>query len=151
MRSNSPFLLQEADSLSAGFCFNWDKCLLAFWTLIIHRAHIFKREHKRLHDSWLACEDGLLVEVKQRAFALVQSQTCCLQTYLAWLGCDGLIYMLMYLSWLGKPSCKKSAVFFNIVHTGGWGDQTHVQKLYCKFCTIQRALWQHKLRHRKDV
>ena len=54
-------------------------------------------------------------------------------------------------SHLGKPSFKKSAVFFNIVQKGGAGGQTHVQKLCCEFCIIQRALWQHKLRHRKDV
>ena len=45
---------------------------------------------------------------------------------------------------LGKPPCKKNADFFNIVQAGEGG-------VCCKFCKIQRALWQHKLRHRKDV
>ena len=36
---------------------------------------------------------------------------------------------IMLISWksilqLGKPSCKKSAVFFNIVQTGGHNGQT---------------------------
>ena len=39
---------------------------------------------------------------------------------------------------LGKPSRKKSAVFLNIVQTGG-GDQTHVQKLCCKFGVYWRS------------
>ena len=44
-------------------------------------------EQIRLHDSWLACEEGLLVEVKQRAFALVQSQNMLFANIfgLAWL------------------------------------------------------------------
>ena len=43
---------------------------------------------------------------------------------------------------LGKPSFKKSAVFFNIVQTGGGGGvQTHAQELCCEFCIIQRAIW----------
>ena len=46
VRSSSPFLLQEADSSSAGFLFNWDKCLFAFWTLIIRQAHLFNNQNK---------------------------------------------------------------------------------------------------------
>ena len=51
---------------------------------------------------------------------------------------------------LGKPSRKKSAVFFNIVQTGGKGSFP-CSKILMKMCNIQGALWQHKLRHRKDV
>ena len=47
---------------------------------------------------------------------------------------------------------REKCSFFNIVQTGGGGGgQTHVQKLCCKFCIVQRAIWQHKLKHRKDV
>ena len=44
---------------------------------------------------------------------------------------------------------QEKCSFFNIVQTGG--GYSHVKKLCCKFCIIQKALWQHKLRHRKDV
>ena len=45
---------------------------------------------------------------------------------------------------------QEKCSFFNIVQTWG-GGQSHVKKLCCKFCIIQRALWQHKLRHRKTA
>ena len=45
---------------------------------------------------------------------------------------------------LGVPPFARSAVFFNIVQKGG-GDQTHVQKICCKFCMILKAFWQHKI------
>ena len=51
--------------------------------------------------------------------------------------------------WIREAIVREVQLFFNIVQTGD-GGQTHVQKLCCKFCIIQRALWQHKLRHRKD-
>ena len=36
---------------------------------------------------------------------------------------------------------------FLLLNAGGWGGgHSHVQNLCCKFCIIQRALWQHKLR-----
>ena len=40
---------------------------------------------------------------------------------------------------LGKPTWEKSAVFFNIVQTGGGEGQTHVQKLCCKFGVFWRS------------
>ena len=48
----------------------------------------------------------------------------------------------------GSHPERKVQFFWTLFKRGG---QTHVQKLCCKFCIIQRALWQQKLRHRKDV
>ena len=59
-------------------------------------------------------------------------------------------YCCHLISSLGKPPCKKSAVFLTLFKRRG-GGHSHVQNLCCKFCIIQRALWQPKLRHRKDV
>ena len=50
----------------------------------------------------------------------------------------------------GSHRVRKVQFFLTLFKRGG-GSQTHVQKLCCKFCIIQRAIWQHKLRHRKDV
>ena len=35
--------------------------------------------------------------------------------------------------------------FLTLFKRGGEGGQTHVQKIYCKFCVIFKAFWQHKL------
>ena len=44
---------------------------------------------------------------------------------------------------------EKCSFFLTLFKQGG--GHFHVQKLCCKFCIIQRALWQHKLRHRRNV
>ena len=45
---------------------------------------------------------------------------------------------------LGVPTFTRSAVFWKLLKRGG-GDQTHVQKICCKFCMIWKAFWQHKI------
>ena len=42
--------------------------------------------------------------------------------------------------WIREAIVREVQLFFNIVQTGD-GGQTHVQKLCCKFCIIQRAIW----------
>ena len=45
---------------------------------------------------------------------------------------------------------QEKCSFFNIVQTGG-GIHSHVKKLCCKFCIIQRAFCQHKLGHSLEM
>ena len=63
------------------------------------------------------------------------------------------ITMFIYPWEIHKEShpVRKVQFFLTLYQRGGVGGHSHVQKSCCKFCIIQRALWQHKLRHRKDV
>ena len=65
-----------------------------------------------------------------------------------------LVLFFIFLFWSllqGSLRIRKVQFFLTLFKRGGRGGHSHVQKLCCKFCIIQRALWQHKLRHRKDV
>ena len=67
-------------------------------------------------------------------------RVCLVTMFIQWYRCD---------CELGKPPDKKSAVFLTLFKRGR-GDHSYVQKLCCEFCIIEKALCQHKLRHRKE-
>ena len=103
---------------------------------VLHLIHSITINNKR--NNWI-----LRRERKDKHMLPNQAMQCCFSILRIW-------EILRNITHFKGSRHERKVQFFLTFFKGG-GGSPHVQKLCCKFCIIQRALWQHKLRHRKDV